>query len=38
MTCKEYKVSSTTSEEDRQFNEFAKGKKLKQCPKCKFWV
>lgn len=26
------------SEEDQQFLAFAKGKKFKQCPKCKFWV
>ena len=38
MTCKEYKVSSTMSEDDQKFLEFARGKKFKQCPECKFWV
>lgn len=38
MTCKEYKISSTTSEDDEKFISFVKGKKFKQCPKCKFWV
>jgi hypothetical protein len=38
MTCKEYKISATTSEDDEKFMAFVKGKKFKQCPKCKFWV
>lgn len=38
MSCKEYKISSTTSEDDEKFISFVKGKKFKQCPKCKFWV
>lgn len=38
MTCKQYKISSTHSDADEAFMAFAKGKKFKQCPKCKFWV
>ena len=38
MSCKEYKINSQTSEEDKQFLQFAKGNKFKQCPQCKFWV
>lgn len=38
MSCKEYQISSTHNEEDDKFLSFVKGKKFKQCPKCKFWV
>jgi len=37
-TCKEYQVSANVSEEDRLTLKFMKGKKYKQCGKCKFWV
>ncbi|KAL4473479.1 hypothetical protein ABPG74_022343 [Tetrahymena malaccensis] len=38
QTCKEYQISNNYSEEDRQFDQLARGKKFKQCSKCKIWV
>lgn len=38
MTCAEYKVSRTWSEDDKKFQEFVVGAKYKQCPNCNFWV
>lgn len=38
MTCKEFQVTNTTTDDDVKFMNFVKGKKFKQCPKCKFWV
>ncbi len=38
MSCAEYKISNTMSEDDKKFLDFAAGHKFKQCPKCKFWV
>ena len=38
MTCNEYKISNTYSDDDNKFEEFVKGQKFKQCPKCRFWV
>lgn len=38
QTCAEYKVNNTYSEADKQFEEFIRGSKFKQCGKCKFWV
>ena len=38
MTCKEYKISHSNTEDDQKFLDFVKGKKFKQCPRCKFWV
>ena len=38
QTCQEYKINNTHSKEDEQFLKFVKGKKMKQCPQCKFWV
>ena len=31
-------MSKTFSKEDKAFEDFVKGAKFKQCPKCKFWV
>lgn len=38
MSCKEFKISNTHSADDDAFMKFVKGKKFKQCPRCKFWV
>ena len=38
MSCKEYQVNSREDENDHAFMKMAKGKKFKQCSKCKFWV
>jgi hypothetical protein len=38
MTCKEYQITKNKDENDVKFEEYAKGSKLKQCPKCKRWV
>ena len=38
MTCEEYQRSKNKDESDVKFEEYAKGSKLKQCPKCKRWV
>eukprot|EP00826_Nyctotherus_ovalis_P003062 TRINITY_DN10614_c0_g1_i6.p1 TRINITY_DN10614_c0_g1~~TRINITY_DN10614_c0_g1_i6.p1 ORF type:complete len:367 (+),score=111.58 TRINITY_DN10614_c0_g1_i6:174-1274(+) len=38
QSCKEYQISSKFTEEDKQFVNFVKGMKFKQCPKCRFWV
>jgi len=38
MTCQEYQRSKNKDENDAKFEEYAKGSKLKQCPKCKRWV
>lgn len=38
MSCKEYKINTTRDENDIKFEKFVKGKKFKQCSKCKFWV
>ena len=35
MTCKEYQITKNKDENDVKFEEYAKGSKLKQCPKCK---
>ena len=34
----EYKDNSTYPKDDQKFDEFVKGQKFKQCPKCKYWV
>jgi hypothetical protein len=38
MTCEEYQITKNKDENDVKFEEYAKGSKLKQCPKCKRWV
>jgi hypothetical protein len=42
MTCQEYQKSMNMTEEDKQnekkFDEYVKGNRCKQCPKCKRWV
>jgi len=38
MTCKEYEITHKRDENDEKFEKLMKGKKYKQCPKCKFWV
>jgi len=38
MTCKEYEINNKHTSDDDKFLKFVKGKKYKQCPKCKFWV
>jgi len=38
ITCKNYKELTNVDYLDSQFENFVKGKKFKQCPKCKFWV
>jgi len=38
MTCKEYQINNKRDENDIKFEKFVKGKKYKQCSKCKFWV
>ena len=38
MTCQEYQISKNKDENDVKFEEYVKGSKLKQCPKCKRWV
>ncbi|KAL4467983.1 hypothetical protein ABPG72_015853 [Tetrahymena utriculariae] len=38
MTCKEYEITNKKDENDAKFEKFVKGKKFKQCIKCKFWV
>jgi hypothetical protein len=38
MSCAEYRISNTFSQDDKKFEEFVRGAKFKQCPKCKFWV
>ena len=38
MTCEEYQRTKNKDENDIKFEEYAKGSKLKQCPKCKRWV
>ena len=38
MTCEEYQRTKNKDENDVKFEEYAKGSKLKQCPKCKRWV
>lgn len=44
-TCEQWKIeqkaqqiNSTFSEADKQFEDFVRGAKFKQCSKCKFWV
>ncbi|TNV81178.1 hypothetical protein FGO68_gene322 [Halteria grandinella] len=37
-TCKEYKAEVDPKASDEAFEEFAKGSKIKQCPKCTVWV
>ena len=36
MSCKEYQISNTHNADDDAFMNDVKGKKFKQCPKCKF--
>ena len=38
MTCQEYQRSVKKDENDTKFEEYIKGNRLKQCPKCKRWV
>jgi len=38
MNCEEYQRTKNKDENDVKFEEYAKGSKLKQCPKCKRWV
>ena len=38
MTCQEYQRTKNKDENDFKFEEYIKGSKLKQCPKCKRWV
>ena len=38
MTCQEYQRSVNKDENDTKFEEYIKGNRLKQCPKCKRWV
>lgn len=38
MTCKEYQINNRIDNNDILFLDLVKGKKFKQCPKCKFWV
>ena len=38
MTCQEYQRSKNKDANDVKFEEYIKGSKLKQCPKCKRWV
>ena len=38
MTCQEYQRTVNKEENDAKFEEYVKGSKLKQCPKCKRWV
>ena len=38
LTCEEYQKQKKEEENDVKFEEYAKGSKLKQCPKCKRWV
>jgi hypothetical protein len=42
MTCQEYQRNKNMTEEDKQnekkFDEYVKGNRCKQCPKCKRWV
>jgi len=38
MTCKEYQITNTETEDDIKFKNFVKGAKYKMCPKCNFWV
>ena len=37
-TCEEYQKSKKEDENDAKFEEYVKGSKFKQCPKCKRWV
>ena len=38
MSCHEYQVDSREDANDLAFMKMAKGKKFKQCTKCRFWV
>ena len=38
LTCEEYQRQKKEEENDIKFEEYAKGSKLKQCPRCKRWV
>lgn len=37
-TCEQNKQGRQIAQEDKEFIEFAKGAKYKQCPECRFWV
>ena len=38
MTCQEYRISHSRTQDDVKFEEFAMGQKFKQCPGCTTWV
>eukprot|EP01017_Pseudomicrothorax_dubius_P042732 TRINITY_DN7017_c0_g1_i11.p1 TRINITY_DN7017_c0_g1~~TRINITY_DN7017_c0_g1_i11.p1 ORF type:complete len:163 (+),score=22.59 TRINITY_DN7017_c0_g1_i11:184-672(+) len=38
QSCREYQISHSRDKNDEKFEKFIKGKKFKQCAKCKFWV
>lgn len=38
QSCKEYEISHRKDKNDEEFMKFVSGQKLKQCPKCNFWV
>jgi len=38
QSCKEWRISNNFLPEDQKFYDFIKGRKFKQCTKCKYWV
>lgn len=38
MTCKEYQITHKFDKNDKLFMDLIKGRRYKQCEKCKFWV